>query len=161
MITLITVFYVMLFSINEPVQPDCEDKLKELNYAYDIPLLYEDSLASKAIHIQEIKSILKCFEYAVKQDTSKVLLVTLHHLYKERRYSNIGAWFGIKEVLKIYGLPPKESFFTSDFVQSVRHKKKPLEYNQFRIELVSNSNKRLSYTINGNRRYHYSSTLPF
>lgn len=127
--------------------------MKELNYTYNVPLLFKDSLASKAKHIQEMKSILKCFELAAKQDTGKVLLVTLHTLNANLKYSNRNSWFGFKEVLKLYNLLVEETFVSKN--------RNGLKDKHFRIELVSNSNKRLCLTFNGNYKYHYSCIPPF
>ena len=161
MITLFTIFHIFLFPVQESGKTTCQDKLERLNYTYYIPLFYEDSLKATEEHIQEIKRTLNCFEQAAKQDTGKVLLITLHTTRSSPRYSYRRFHFGIEEVLKLYNLPLDESFFTTRFIQDIHHKKSELPKDSFRIELISNSSKRLCLTRNGNYKYHYSCTPSF
>jgi hypothetical protein len=99
MIYLIAILYASLFPINEAAQPDCEGKLKELNYTYEYdkePAMENRSdprgtsrYSTRYINMHdsipidtkmEIKSIYNCFKVALRTDTTKVLFFTINPL---------------------------------------------------------------------------------
>lgn len=99
MITLITIFYSFLFSINTPVQPDCENKLKELNYTYEYNqepavMHHSEKIVSRYSRyridtisremVLKINSMYNCFKSALEADTNKVLLISYYPLYQKK-----------------------------------------------------------------------------
>ena len=94
MITLIFSFYALLFSGNEPIQPDCINKLKELNYTYEYNQeeglidhrrysRYRVDTISENVKL-EVKSMYNCFKLALETDTNKVLFISYYPLFKEK-----------------------------------------------------------------------------
>ena len=101
MITLFFSFCAMLLSISEPIQPDCLNKLKELNYTYEynqepaiMPNIRGRDRYSRHRNIidtiprdvvLEVKSMYNCFKLALDTDTNKVLLISYYPLAKVKK----------------------------------------------------------------------------
>ena len=91
-----TIFYSFLFSINPPVQPDCENKLKELNYTYEYN--QEDAFINHRRYSRyridtipqdiklDVKSTYNCFRLALEADTNKVLLISYYPLFEAKKF---------------------------------------------------------------------------
>ena len=88
MITLMTIFYVFLFPVNEPTKTACQGKLKKLNYTYDFNFVdngcnpnitFPNEIDAK---INENISMINCFKQVLNEDRSdtKVLLISIGFL---------------------------------------------------------------------------------
>ena len=88
MITLMTIFYVFLFPVNEPTKTACQGKLEELNYVYNFKLIDHWSNLNLIVpnetdgKIPSDISIINCFKQALNEDLSdtKVLLISIGFL---------------------------------------------------------------------------------
>lgn len=172
MIPLITILYAFLFPINEVTRPDCEGKLKELDFAYEYdkePAICQDDLcrtlgkchngvAANTVH--EVESMYRCFKEIETNQADKIILIShrslLDTIHMKGSTKDKALLLDRREnkILYYYELWDNNVFLRSDTTQ----------IKEVKIELLSKNSKKIQDVINQKRIpkiYHDCIGCPF